>query len=80
MSMYATNEAFVDKLSNIWRSKTIWFNAGLAALIPILPELINLIPQLEPYLPTDTYKTLTLVGLVGNVVLRFMTTKSLAQK
>lgn len=78
--MFEQKQAFLDKLVNIYRSKTIWFNATVAALIPLLPELINAIPELQTYLPTDTYKTLTLIGLVGNIYLRFKTNTSLANK
>lgn len=78
--MFEENNKFIDKIVKIYKSKTIWFNATIAALIPLLPELINAIPELQPYLPTDTYKTLTLIGLVGNIYLRFKTNTSLAAK
>lgn len=76
--------ALLDKLKKAYRSKVIWFNTVIAALIPIMPELIqqavDAIPQLQPYLPDDTYKFLTFVGLMGNIYLRFKTNVSLAHK
>lgn len=78
--MKAKLQELLDHIKKAYKSKVIWFNATLAALIPLLPELINAIPELQPYLPTDTYKTLTLLGLIGNIYLRFHTNTSLAQK
>lgn len=62
------------------RSWTIWFNGVMAAGLAALPSLQDWFPQLQNYLPTKPYQYATVLLLVGNFLLRFKTTKSLAAK
>lgn len=68
---------FTAKLAGAVRSKTVWFNAVLLAMLEYLPTLLNqldaVLPQLQPYLGADTYKHVTLFMVLGNLYLRFHT-------
>lgn len=70
----------MDKLRNAWRSKTIWFNASLVALIPLFDVFVNLLPQIREFLPDDVYKLVGLIAIVGNTFLRFLTSQPLEAK
>jgi hypothetical protein len=70
----------LNKLRNAWRSKTIWFNTVLLSLLPIFEVALQLTPQIREFLPEDVYKVIGLVAVVGNTVLRFMTSKPLEAK
>lgn len=73
-----------DTVRGAWRSVTIWFNAVLATLLVIVPEAASYavanLPQLQPYIPENVYKLLMLVALVGNIALRFKTSRPLDQR
>jgi hypothetical protein len=62
------------------KSWTIWFNAFLAGVVPMLDYAQANLPLLQPYLPANYYGYLMLIGVVGNIVLRFKTYNSLAEK
>ncbi len=66
-------------LSRAHRSWTIWFNGigGIAALLPMAQDQF---PQLQDYLPANLYHYAAGVLVVGNILLRFKTTKALADK
>ncbi len=68
------------KLAGMHKSWTIWFNAFLAAAMPTLDYAQANLPQLQPYLPANYYGYLMLLAVVGNLVLRFKTYNSLAEK
>ena len=62
------------------RSKTMWFN-GLAGLfIQFLPEAAQALPALYGLMPDNIYSVLLIVLVGGNMFLRFMTKKDLANK
>ena len=57
-----------------WQSRTLWFNlvvAGLAAAEVGFPTL-------KPLLPDNLYQILTFVLVVGNALLRVITSKAIA--
>lgn len=67
----------------VWGSIKSWtmhFNAWLAGFIVFLPEIKASLPELAAYLPSDLYKYLALIVIVGNVVLRIKTTKALTER
>lgn len=70
----------IDKLKNAWRSWTIWFNGVMALAIPAMPTLADQIPQLQPYLTPTLYQWLGGLVVAANILLRFKTNKSLADK
>lgn len=70
----------IDKLKNAWRSWTIWFNATMALAIPAMPAIADQIPQLQPYLSPALYQWLGGLVVAANILLRFKTNKSLADK
>ncbi len=64
---------FIAKLKNSWKSFTNWFNGtGIVVLQILVTE-----PGLIDFL---TVHDLALILLVGNIVLRFKTSTSLADK
>jgi K+ transporter len=68
------------KLANIHKSWTLWFNGVAMSVITSLPLLADQMPQLQPYIPDNLYKNGMLALGVVNIMLRFKTSKSLADK
>jgi len=68
------------KLSNLHKSLTIWFNSLMGAVIIGLPDAQLAFPQLQSYLPPKLYHYLMGAVIVGNIALRFRTSKPLDQK
>jgi len=62
------------------KSMTIWFNSVMGTAAVVIPVAIQEFPKLQAYLPDDLYKTVTVVLLTGNFLLRFKTTKGLTDK
>ena len=61
------------KLKNSWKSWTNWFNTSGAGILQILVSD----PSLQEYL---TLKDLMWIMVIGNILLRFKTSSSLADK
>lgn len=61
------------------RSWTIWFN-GIGGIAALLPMASDQLPQLQDYLPDNFYHYAMVALVVGNILLRFKTTKALADK
>lgn len=70
----------MDKLRKAWRSKTIWFNTILLAGLPVFELLQLVLPEMQDYVPANIYKIMGTVAVVGNTVLRFMTSQPLEHK
>jgi len=62
------------------KSLTIWFNSILGTAALILPTAQDQIPALQAYLPLHIYNYLMGAVVLGNIILRFKTTKRLADK
>ena len=62
------------------KSMTIWFNGVLLGLLPLFEMVMASFPQLHEFLPDNQYKTVGLIAVVGNILLRFKTNKPLSQK
>lgn len=62
------------------RSLTIWFNALLLAALPVFEITHSYLPELQAYLPDNVYKWMGIFVVVGNIALRFKTTKPLKEK
>lgn len=62
------------------KSLTIWFNGVLLGLLPLFEMVMTSFPQLHEFLPDNQYKTVGLIAVVGNILLRFKTNKPLSQK
>jgi hypothetical protein len=70
----------IKRLANSWLSLTMWFNTVLATVWLVLPEILTTLPVLREYIDGNIYKTLMLVAVIGNMVLRVKTTQDLADK
>lgn len=68
----------IDKLKNAWKSWTIWFNALAATVLGVLPMLQDSLPALAQYVPDIKWAAVGII--IGNVLLRFKTNTSLAEK
>ena len=58
-----------------WKSRTLWFNAGVAALAAAELGFSGL----QPLLPANVYQLLVFGLVVGNAVLRVVTTTGLTR-
>ena len=70
------------KLSIIgaWKSWTIWFNSALGMFIVALPDIQNSLPQIAQYIPPNIYSYLSVAAVIGNIMLRAKTNKSLSDR
>lgn len=62
------------------KSLTIWFNGLLLAALPVFELTHDYLPELQTYLPDNVYKWMGIIVVVGNIALRFRTTKPLKEK
>lgn len=69
------NTAIVTETKPWWKSRTLRFNAALAALAA-LESSANLI---QPYLPGNVYGYGLMLLTVGNAMLRIVTTQGLSK-
>lgn len=67
-------------LARAHKSLTIWFNGAVGTVIVVLPEAQAAFPQIQEYLPADTYRTIMGVLVFGNLMLRFRTNKAMRDK
>lgn len=70
----------MQTLKGAAKSVTMWFNGIFATVATAIPFALDSFPALEQYLPTNIYKHLMVALIVGNMVLRFRTSKPLAEK
>lgn len=68
------------KLRNSYRSFVLWFNALAAGLFPFLEYAQQNLPLVADYLPKHIYGYAFSAVVIGNILLRFHTTKDLANK
>lgn len=69
-----------EKINGMLRSWVIWFNGLMAMFVAGLPMLQDALPQLVPFADDVLYKRVGLFVVVANMLLRFKTHKSLADK
>ncbi|MGQ0700395.1 MAG: hypothetical protein ACT4PZ_19420 [Panacagrimonas sp.] len=62
-----------------WKSRTLIFNAA-AAVAAALPQLELSLPVLQPLIGPDYYSVLSTVVLIGNIILRAITTSAIGLK
>ena len=70
----------LGKVKNMWRSWTIWFNGVGIAIIGFWPDLVSNFPTLQGYVSEGVFKGAMGAILMINLILRFKTTKDLADK
>lgn len=70
----------MDHLKNAWKSLTIWFNGIAMALLGMMDTLKENLPFAQTYLTPDMLKYAAIGIVAANVLLRFRTSKSLADK
>lgn len=67
-------------LAKAHKSLTIWFNGAMGVAVVGLPMAQDSMPQLQDYLSANLYHYAMGALIVGNIILRFKTTSSLAEK
>ena len=70
----------LDKLANVHKSVTMWFNAVAGSAVVMLPTLQEQFPQLHDYMDRKAYQVIMGGIIVGNILLSLKTTKSLKDK
>lgn len=70
----------MNHLKNAWKSFTIWFNAIVGAALGLGDTIKENIPIIQQYLTPEMVKYAVISVVVINVLLRFKTNKSLAEK
>lgn len=69
--------SWTDKIKNAMRSKVLWFNAVMLALIDQMPyiigQIIDGLPSLQPYIGGGVYKHVMGFVLIVNFLFRFRT-------
>jgi len=73
-------KALRAKLAKMHKSLTIWFNGITGSLVVLLPFLQDQMPQLNPFLSENFFRYAMGAIVIGNIILRFKTAKSLAEK
>ena len=72
------------KFRGMIKSATIWFNGILLVTVPYVDSLIDAVtsnmPVVSQWLSADMVQNVAVFILVGNIILRFKTTKSLGDK
>jgi hypothetical protein len=68
------------KLRRAHKSLTIQFNALMATVVGVLPQLLDALPSLQPHLGPEFYKWVAIVTIVGNSLIRGRTAKPLEDK
>lgn len=70
----------MDHLRNAWKSLTIWFNGLAGLLLGMADTLKDYLPFAQSYVTADILKYAAIGIVVVNVLLRFKTKSSLADK
>lgn len=78
--MYAFLYTLKAKLLKLHKSATMWFNAVMAGAPFGLDYLMQQLPSVRDYMPTNYYGPLLLVAVVGNALLRLKTNTALENK
>jgi hypothetical protein len=69
-----------SRIAGAKKSLTIWFNSLAGTLAIALPFAQEALPEMQAYLPTNTYQWLMGAVVLGNILLRFKTVSDLAHK
>lgn len=70
----------MSKIRGAAKSRTVWFNSIAATLAGALPMLQEALPSLQAHITPEIYRWLFIVVVVGNILLRAITTKPLEDK
>lgn len=68
------------KLRRAHKSLTIQFNALMATVVSVIPQLLDALPSLQPHLGPEFYKWVAIITIVGNSLIRAKTSKPLEDK
>lgn len=69
-----------DWVKGTFKSITIAFNSIIGAVLVAVPLIQEAMPQLQDLLTVTDYKRLMTALIVGNILLRFKTSKPLSEK
>lgn len=74
-----------EKAKKSWKSFTIWFNGIMLSIVPFAEWIVSFandtLPMIQDYIGYQSFKTgMIVIVVVGNIILRFKTSQSLAEK
>lgn len=74
-----------EKAKKSWKSLTIWFNGIMLSVVPFADYVLDfandILPMIQSYITDKQFKTsMIVVVVIGNIILRFKTSQSLAEK
>ena len=74
----------MNKIRGAFKSLTMWFNGLFLAAFPFANEIVSGVqenlPQMGQYIPENIFKTVGMVVVAFNILLRVRTKDSLADK
>jgi hypothetical protein len=70
----------LDKLKGCYKSVVIWFNGLALSFVSLFDLFHESLPELSQYVPDNIYKKVGLAIIIGNLLLRFKTSKALQDK
>lgn len=73
-------DKLLSKLQGCYKSVVIWFNGLALSLLSLFEMFHDSMSELMPFLSANMYKTVGLAIIIGNIVLRFKTSKPLQDK
>jgi cytochrome b561 len=68
------------KCARLHHSATVWFNGVAGVAVFALPQLRDQVPQLQGYIPEKWYHYVMGALIIGNIILRFKTSKPLQER
>ena len=70
----------LDKMKGCYKSVVIWFNGLALSFVSLFDLFHESLPELSQYVPDNIYKKVGLAIIIGNLLLRFKTSKALQDK
>ena len=70
----------LDKIKGSYKSVTIWFNGLALSFVSLFDLFHDSLPELSQFIPDNIYKKVGLGIVIGNILLRFKTSKPLQEK
>lgn len=75
-----TYDEFMDRVRNLWKSKTAWFNTMYTMAVTGFAYFSDSYMLLREYTTPETFQMLALGNFFGNMFLRMVTTRDLKDK
>lgn len=70
----------LEKLKGCYKSVVIWFNGLALSFLSLFEMFHDSLSELMPFMSANAYKIIGLTIILGNIALRFKTSKPLQEK